>query len=352
MVNKIFITSISDFEILYSVWSELQKGKDMTAFQSVEWNKLLFQEWRNSVYRRIGSKIVVYQLLYDDSAMLLPVIVQNTNTELKCGFGRKKGIYILGHDSYSDYLNVIYKDWSDSKFAYLIDCIKNDYPSYNIYFNNIREDTAFGKFLSLNYKTIEKTVSVSVRIEKDSENFSKSLSKHTRQNLRTALNRMNKDMIKYEWIEYGKVQNDELLDNLLRIHMLRVKKKNYTKGNLIKKIASIIRTQHVLYREKYNNIVKSSMSSLENSFFLIVRLNGNNVGYIYGLKEESGIIRIMQNCIDERYGYYSPMFRGIYDFLLKCCDTKEVSELDFTRGDEGYKYKFGGKETMLYSFKI
>ena len=55
---------------------------------------------------------------------------------------------------------------------------------------------------------------------------------------------------------------------------------------------------------------------------------------------------LMQNCFKMEYAFYSPLFRGTYDFLIKQIqnESKNVMQIDFTRGDEPYKYKLGGVE--------
>ncbi len=49
---------------------------------------------------------------------------------------------------------------------------------------------------------------------------------------------------------------------------------------------------------------------------------------------------------------YSPVFRACYDFITKEAIENNLEWLDFTSGDEDYKYKLNGKEMILYSYKI
>ena len=93
------------------------------------------------------------------------------------------------------------------------------------------------------------------------------------------------------------------------------------------------------------------MQYMPNSCLIVVYLNSKVTGYLYGLRDGT-IIRIMQNCFDEKYKFYSPMFRGTYDFILSCYETCDVTAIDFTRGNEEYKYKLGGIETKLYTYII
>ena len=95
------------------------------------------------------------------------------------------------------------------------------------------------------------------------------------------------------------------------------------------------------------------MLNMRDSFTLLVELNDKIVGYIYGIKDNNNVVRIMQNCVDEDYKYYSPMFRGIYDYIIESISKENgLKEIDFTRGDEEYKYKLGGRDTKLYDFEL
>jgi CelD/BcsL family acetyltransferase involved in cellulose biosynthesis len=197
------------------------------------------------------------------------------------------------------------------------------------------------------------SVSVSVSIDESPEIYQKRLSKHTRQNLRTARNRMHTDGLDYEFRIYGTIDDASLLDELRTLHMarLRVKLNGSSTANPVRRLSSFIRKTVREHRETHNNIIYSSMQCMDNSCLVVVFLNQKIAGYLYGLRDGS-IIRIMQNCVDEQYHFYSPMFRGAYDFILSCYEKGNVSAVDFTRGDEEYKYKLGGVETKLRNYVI
>ena len=99
--------------------------------------------------------------------------------------------------------------------------------------------------------------------------------------------------------------------------------------------------------------MKAILQRMNNSIFVIVKLNDVTVGYLYGLMDNRAI-RVMQNCFKMEYAFYSPLFRGTYDFLIKQIqnESKNVMQIDFTRGDEPYKYKLGGVEMQLHNYII
>lgn len=336
-----------DFIQFETDWKKLEKALDMTVYQSLAWNKLLFEEWHNDYINRLTSQIyVVVGRDSEKNVLIIPVIYQ----KIKYWGQRKTGIYLLGYGSYSDYLNVIYDTFPISLFDECIIKMKEKFGT-SILFNSIVEDTKLSQHLLKKYKVFNRNVSVAIKIRSKDE-YEASLSKHTRQNLRTALNRMNKDEMNYSWEEHG-VLKQELAEKLVNLHIGRLPAKMKEENNTImKRIKSYYFLKKRTHKEQTNNIILKSMTNLSNSICVIVKLKDEIVGYIYGLKEDNDVIRIMQNCIDEKYKYYSPTFRMIYDYIIGLCETGKIKEIDFTRGKEEYKYKLAGYETQLLDFLI
>lgn len=348
IVEKIIINQTEDFDALREVWEKVEKGNDMTVFQSFSWNKLLVQEHFKTLLPRFFASIIVY-IVKDDNGVrvLLPLIVQKKSNKLKW-FGREKGVYVLGHASYSDYLNAVYENSEDEAFEALFDRMKNDLGSYVFNFTSFIEGTEFEKFIERKgIARLEPTVSVAVNKCASADEYNKVLSKHVRQNLRTALNRMSKDGIKYEYrVIWGKVDDHEMLEQLRELHIERMCEKNSIETDWIHKLSSMVKIRYRKWKEINNNIVYESMKTLENSVFVIVYLNDQISGYLYGL-QEAHTVRIMQNCFRSEYKFYSPMFRGAYDFLIDCYQNDDIQQVDFTRGNESYKYQLAGEETVL-----
>ena len=130
----------------------------------------------------------------------------------------------------------------------------------------------------------ESEVAVQVEKMESREEYEKSLSKHTRQNLRTAKNRMDKAEIKYEVKVLGKIDDDDdLIQKLIEVHVARMAEKNMVTTDLIHKISSYIRIRYRKKQEHRNNVVAESMKRMEESCLVIVYLNDDIAGYLYGL---------------------------------------------------------------------
>lgn len=347
IVEEKQIKNIEDLYELRVEWENLEHGTDMTVYQSFKWNVLLAKELFNGFFHKYYINLIIYKLVVDKKTeILMPIIIHKHSNKTKW-FGRKKGLYLLGHASYSDYVNCIYNEASSEDFNMLIRYIAKKNANLRFFFDDIIENTAFDNFLkqtSLN--KLDNTVAVYVNLKNNEENFNKMLSKHVKQNLRTAVNRMKRDGIEYRLEIVNKNINDSyILDKLRQVHIGRMLEKNMIKTDIIHLVSSYIRVWYRKYKEMHNNIVYDAMGAMENSVFVIVYLDDSIAGYLYGIKEDC-CVRIIQNCFDEQYKFYSPMFRGTYDYILNCIENG-IEKVDFTRGNESYKYQLNGTEMQL-----
>lgn len=352
-ISAFRIKNTQDLNRICDDWKRIEKGGDMTIFQSYDWNQLLFEEEKKRKLSFFFVDIIVLTVVVDRRIVgILPLIFQKHGNKTKW-FGRKKGLYVLGHGSWSDYLNVVYsEDFKKEYFKNIMEYIKNTYDGYTFYITDVREHTKFADYLKESFgKATESEVAVQVEKTQSQEDYEKSLSKHTRQNLRTAKNRMDKAGINYEVKVLGMIDDQALIDKLIEVHTARMAEKNMNATDLVHRISSYIR---ILYRQKQehnNNVIAESMKRMEESCLVIVCLNDNIAGYLYGLRD-GNVIRIMQNCVLDEYKFYSPLFRGAYDFIRMQYDEDNVAVVDFTRGNEQYKYNLGGVEVNLQSWSI
>lgn len=349
------ISSASDVSIFESAWKMLEKGTDMTAFQTFDWNKLLLEEFFSSKSNTRFADIYLYSIQDGAKVILLaPIIVQKIGMRLLYG-GRKKGIYLLGQNSYSDYLNFIYSEFSELAIEQIFTILKRDFKKSTIFIDFLRSDTCLNHYLSKIGKAPNKSsFAVYVDIMSSVEDFNKSLSKSVRQNLRTASNRMQKNNIDYKLEVFSRLQDHDLVIQLEKIYQERATEKN-NKHNLDFK-HFLFRKIRYLQKKQFTrtyNIITQSMLQMENSILIVVYLNNDIAGYVYGIRDNNAI-RVMQNCFNSQYKFYSPMFKGVYDFISDECTNHKlsISQIDFTRGEEDYKYKLGGKKVELVHYTI
>lgn len=348
-VEEYLITSVEEFEALAPIWKELELGEDMTAFQSYDWNRLLIEEFFSNLYNRLLAKVKVYVAVKQDKPiMILPVIIQKATAKI-LWWGRKKGCYILGEGSFSDYLNFIYWDFDEQALNEIINKLPRP-----LSFNCIRSETDISKCFDKMNGVMHTTPSVYVELESSVEDYTAKLSKSVRQNLRTASNRMNKAELTYNLCVFDGKLDAQLAKELICMHDIRAKTKNKKhdrKG--LHWISRWIRNKYKEYQNKHYNIVYSSMINNASGVTIVSYINDVPAGYMYGMKDHNAI-RIMHNCFKEEYKFYSPMFKGAFDFICEEIQNNKykVKQIDFTRGNEAYKFQLGGKELLLNNYFI
>ena len=131
--------------------------------------------------------------------MIAPLVVQSRSVNLRF-YSMTSGICILGEKSYSDYLNFIYDGWSDEAADEIFGFIHDNYGELELRFNNVPESSSLAKYISARFELLNRDgeTAVFVKNPADADEYYKSLSKNTRQNIRTAYNRLAKSGFEYE----------------------------------------------------------------------------------------------------------------------------------------------------------
>lgn len=345
------IKKVSLINEIKEEWLLLEQGKDMTVFQSYNWNLLQERYYRGK--SRLYKFLVKYEywIVYKENTPIIIAPLMLCRTNIHIGkFGLVKGGYFIGKNHYSDYCNLIYKDTDEEGFQFLISHLQKQYHHMAMIFDGLREGTEFENYLKKSYIP-QRHLSVYVDIEDSVSGYEAQLSKSTKQNLRTARNRINRENLQYEYCIFSKLEDERLVEQLINIHL----KRNLEKNRRNKKLFDTLRKIRQSYLEKHKNIIPLVMKEMEDVWVLVVYINGEIAGYLFGLYD-LGTIRIMQNCVNSDYGFYSPVFLAAYDYIIDCINGnfggKRVDRLDFTSGGETYKYKLHGQEKMLCKYSI
>lgn len=338
---------------LKEIWNHLEKGEEMSIFQSYKWYKWLnfnalkektknvFRDWKYLVALEDGCAI-----------MIAPIQIIKVGKSIK-GIGLNKGAYFFGRYGLTDYLNFIYDDFNDeaaeSILCYLKDCLKIKY----IKFEKIPENSGLSNYLKQNYdyNVQNKIQSAALTLPNSFEEYNASLKKNARQNIRTALNRQKRDEKKlYHEMVFD--TNEDLNEILLGIRAQRLKEKQ---NKAVTKITSkAYNYVHKNFICKFNANV-TIFDCYNDKWCFLIKDEDRIVGFFYGIceKEKKKYYAIIAG-VDKEYAWYSPSISHFYKFIEEIYTTNNDSYevFDFTRGDERYKTDIGGQIRFLENIEL
>jgi hypothetical protein len=297
------------------------------------------KQWKRRFYRKIR-----YACVYDGDKFVVIAPLRIKRLIKKKGI--VKEIELLGSDSFSDYVNLIYAEAENEHFECLMNGLASNWKGYALNWTSIPKESAFGAYIrgrfGENVQDWYKTVLIPLDRFENFDDYFKSLSKSTRQNYRTACNRMNRDGVSFRWKIYDGIIEKSLIDTLLEINLERTIEKNQSEFSTKRAIRKESREL------KYYSIVRSMMSEMKSCWTLVVYINDKEAGFLTGAKS-GRIIYVVMNKVKPEYEFYSPMIAAIVQLAEKLYGSREIEILDFGRGTEDYKYKLGGVDTDLVS---
>lgn len=336
---------------LLTDWNLLQSGNDMTAFQHVEWMEVQDKSTKENRIRHLFGKIEYFEVLDEDNTPVAIAPLYIVPHHVKIGLlGYEKGIYLLGQKSYSDYLNLIYREIDKKTLSFIVSSVINHYGIERFFITQLRSDTKLCQMI-LHLRGLYEVAEVGsencvqMHLPATIEEFRSGLSKNLVSNLKKQRNRYKREgfSLSVRLIK-GICKNRELLDRINEIHNDRFQQKN---GNNIRiRIGNLLSTLYGCMDE-----ISYAMQHNHESWLLLGYYGENIVSYIYGLEDKKAI-RIMQLGFDGKYQKYMPGIMSLLSWIESNYDTLSGSWIDFTRGEERYKYELGGKQHTIYDYCI
>lgn len=336
----------SDFPRLKDAWKNLEKGKDMTFYQSFEWFEML-QKKNSKLFYKDKVYFGVIKDSQDNIVLVAPLFIKKSFFPIVY----KNGVYFYGMGSFSDYSNFIYDNINDDIFSSLFRSIIERFNLNVFYFDYLQEETKLYDYIIRNaiIEYDHSGVSVGLAMPDNIDDYSNLLSKSARQNIRTALNRLDKDNVNYV------VNFDDTHVNISEFEFhrnKRVKKKEKVRLNVLSiKLALMAIFDNLRIQTKKYYPYKD----LGISRFLTVMDRDNNKlmsAVNYGFSKNRKEIVAMSVSLNEEYKRYSPGIIGWYKYITSNMGNNNVKFVDFTRGTENYKYVLGGTTHHLHFTKF
>lgn len=321
-------------------WEELQLGEDMTMFQSYPWFQMLQKKYIPQDTNKFESVFAVVES-EDKPCMIAPLwIVKKTFRILN-----QKGVYLLGRRSFSDYLNFVYHDFDGEAFDFLLNDLSEKYGVKYVTIEDIRESTSLYRHVLNNYKVYINKERPCVRLVLPSsvEEYNHLLSKNSRQNIRTANNRLKKDgkELIYNF-------NDQQVDRNLCL-ALRESKLSAKELPLW-----YIYKYRILNRLRYRFNGPMPIKDYPESRIMSAHDGDGKLRafFNYGYDMDRKRIRVMAAGTDLTFARYSPGMLLMYNYITNAIEEGNLLEVDFTRGDEKYKFSLGGQQNNNHTIKF
>jgi CelD/BcsL family acetyltransferase involved in cellulose biosynthesis len=324
------------FPLLRKDWNRLEKGIDMTAYQSYAWYEML-----NKIYVPQDTKdyISVYILIKRNGQTILVApfwIILHTFKIVN-----KKGIYFLGRSSWSDYLNFIYDEFDSEAIVYLLRSVAEKYRVNRLYLESLKQNSqSFQSLLQQkNSKELGVGISVSLTLPKTQEDFKTLLSKNTRQNIRTAHNRQKKDGINISVVfddqcvnrdKCWEIREERFVEKFKKIPLLK-----QIKYNIMRRLTFQFPSFLPFYTFADGHFLTTYDGDTLCSFFY------------YILDKYHRQVIVIAAGVNSNYSRYSPGFVSLFELINYHISIGDVDTFDFGLGDEMYKYNIGGKNQPI-----
>lgn len=334
-----------EFAQLERDWRQLETGEDMTYFQTYDWYEMLVSLNKRKI---LFAEILFAEVTENNTPVMIAPFFITKNNFYK---NYPKGAYFFGNQGWNDYCNLIYREFDKNAFSFLCLHVKQEYNVDCFHLDYIKETTQLYAYLKgSKLLSDEKYECVKLSLPLTKEEYISSLSKNSRQNIRTSYNRLENDGIKIDI--YADDKNIDM-DSFIYHRSIRVMHKNGIKHEsslLRKKLGrikrSILNCRTLLFPEY------SPFENDSNSKFLTIK-NANTgelcAAFNYGLDEVHKEIVLMAVSLNAEYSRYSPGMIALYEYVCMNIDLSIINCVDFTRGDEKYKFSLGGKSHYIHS---
>jgi len=341
MTYNIKYVPAKDMERIQDEWKALETGEEMTLFQSYEWYQMLLEKYIPEDTKNFESVYAVVEA-NGKACMIAPLWIIKRSFRIL----NKKGGYIIGRFSFSDYLNFIYLTFDADAFDFLMKDLRRRYGIKKICFEDyFRESTSIYQHVIKSYSIIEnkKFPCVTLQLPHTIEEYNKMLSKNSRQNLRTANNRLQKD---------GKTlifnDDDQQVDRqeCMRLREAKLSVK-YADFSLYWKYK-----YRIIHRLRYRFSSFNPLTHFSHSKVMTAH-DENGVlraFFNYDYDPTRKAIRIMAAGTDLGFARYSPGILLMHQFIEKAIKQGRLEIIDFSRDDEPSKFALGGN--LCYNHRV
>lgn len=345
---------------LKHVWNTLYKAnRNLSVFQSYDF---MYNFWKNSpIYWMINKEIPVFYLVKANGVpcMIAPLCRKANST-----------FEIMGNKNGCEYCDFIYAEDANVEL-YVNELL--EYLQSNIVFVRVKETSILYKAFvgKENMKETGEDMCINIALPNAYEEYYKSLSSSTRQNLRTAFNRLKREghnvslrvitndgkCVSWGYEEMQAVQQDSVTYHELEL----------TETTINQDFAQMLALYYQRHAERYGektsklkiwymrhlNFVTHSLRMLDSAMNVMLFIDNKLAAFMSGFVSygESNYI-VPRLSIQGACGFYSPGMLLVNETARYMIGRTNNRNLDLSLGTETYKTKMGGGRYVIKRFEL
>lgn len=320
---------------LMSLWDK----SEANVYQDKDYFKFYM---KSQSFRVIGLRPEISRLEFSYSCLLL-----YSKENLVCGFpyrySKKKNEVQFIWDQKS-INNLIYdaaelkQSHVDELFVFLL----NRYPDCRIFLQNVDRETLFYKLLKSSCAFVKEeklSESVSICVKEGFDVWYDSLSKSTKQNLRTAYNRLKTDNVSYQIDHFSGKIPVKITFDIMYLQRKRNLEKSGRNYGILTKFLCFCGAFLSFFNPRTQMLLKT-----DRNFLLTFKVENKLAGFCAGFCSSNGRFLIPFLKFNSEFKRYSPGGIVIKECIkeLSCQRNFSLRQFDLLTGDEPYKYTYGG----------
>lgn len=332
------------FPLLQDAWRTLERGSDMSAFQSFEWMQLANE---HAAAER-ASRLAVRNRYYLVERAGAPVLIAPFRVHLApLSPGHRRGVHLVGRNGPADYLNLVYSEFDARAAGEALSAAVKDFGVSSVRLERMLVGTQAQEWASgLGGATATASEAVRLTLPASATEYSAMLSKSTRQNIRTAWNRARTDGVSLE-VSLSSAVSAAEADTLAQLKRRREASRRVREASMRDRLAADLRRAYFASLFTPYDEARQAMTRMAQPWILRVLADGVVCAFAFGLGDQFGgkrTLRLLQVGIDENFARYSPGLVGLHHFISGEVEAGRPNwdVIDFTRGEERYKYQLGG----------
>ena len=239
------------------------------------------------------------------------------------------GYKLFGDINGYNYCDAVYRETS------VLRCILTHLKKYcgEITFRKVQVTSPLYECVKDIVKVTRMTENVKIDFGNDFDIYIKSLSKSTRQNLRTSVNRLHRDNHKMKLKAFYGGDNELVheMKNCLNLYAKRHNERYGIKTSWIKKWLLL-----------HHHFATSNYLHLPSAITFVLYIDDEMAGFMSGLTGNAGQYVVPRLSINSDFSFYSPGMLMLQEVVRYFIDNTDVRCLDLSQGDETYKYSMGG----------